>query len=309
MPTAVSDQAAIRVSLTRTLCWLLPDAKARARDGGEQMRKISRGIVAVTLSLSGCAIDIIDSEAPIARDEARDRAGGPSGLAPSDLNDQLAPGVDAPPAEPAPAPVILPPWDDSTIFAGLRDGRVAGDFGPIVGVNLATDITHVYDDGYFTQIDVYAVRDDGQRVMLQLQVESYQGPFFVPGIGKRMRNGFGDGGYAWALGCAGPDGGSDVQPFMDTPYDEEACDIAIDTEQNTDDPTALSVVLHATFRDGDGECPDMPSDGDMDLPDEDGDGDGDLPADGLPPADDPASPLGPGGGGGPLATSSFTLTP
>ena len=222
------------------------------------------------------------------------------------------------------APAPLPPWDATRLFTGAQQGRIVGDIGDAANLDLPTDIVHVYDDGYYTQVEAYARRSDGQRVMILLQVDSLTGSsFFAPGIGKRLATGYTTAGNVGALACQGPDSGDEDEPFEDTPFDEEPCEVSVDTEQDPGDPQALRVTVQATFADANGDCPEEPGAGDgdgsvgeEDLPDLDGDGDGDLTGNG----DDVTQPNpnpGTGGDGGtagggdsfhPLATSTFVMT-
>ena len=210
----------------------------------------------------------------------------------------------------------LPAWDHSLFFTGGRDGRIAGTIGPVANMDRPTDIVHIYDDGYYTEIEVFALSTDGTRVMIQLQVDSINGEgFFVPGVAKRLRPGYTTAGNVGALACAGEDSGNTVQPFLNDPaFDAEPCEVGVDTEQDGDQPQALRVTVQATLPDENGDCPEAPGagigDGDFgeeDLPDLDGDGDGDLPGG----VDDPSQPPPGGGGAGgshPLATAAFVMT-
>jgi hypothetical protein len=298
-------------------------------------------------ALSGCVFQVGDA---VVTERARDEArvdlpgGGPSdvGEDPSSPSDPADPATNDPndPSDPGEPAAPLPPWDSTQPFTGARDGRIVGTIGPAVGLNLPTDIAHVYDDGYYTQIEVFALRSDGRRVMLALQIQTdgEDGPFFVPGVGKRMKLGYTTAGYVGALACEGPDSGDPSEPFGDTPFDEEPCEVGVDTEQDPENPAnVLRVTVQAVFADADGDCPEDPGagvgDGDFgeeDLPDMDGDGDGDLcddddeptdpsdpsdPSDptdpGNPPPSEPTDPNDPGSGGGvnPLtATATFSMT-
>ena len=60
----------------------------------------------------------------------------------------------------------------------------------------------------------------------------FDGPFFVPGVGKRLRPGSMSSGSFFALACEGPDSGDEDEPLGDTPIDEEPCDVSVDTKQN-----------------------------------------------------------------------------
>ena len=278
------------------------------------------GIIALPLALSGCIFQVgpeVLSERPdrIAR---KGTAPGDNAEAPGAGGDVVdMPGAPEAEAPQTAAPEPMPPWDFSTRFAAIRDGRILGNIGPATGLNLPTDIAHVYDDGFFTQLAVYALRGDGRRVMLQLQIDNFGEPLFVPGTGKRLRPGYTDGRVMAALACEGSDSGDPEAPLEDTDFDEEPCDVGVDTEQNPEDPSTLRVTLQATFADDNGDCLD---DEGPDLPDLDDDGDGDLPDPGS--VDD--APIGDGDGGGngggggdgtgnnrsPLsATASFTLVP
>ncbi|MDP2343505.1 MAG: hypothetical protein Q8O67_21275 [Deltaproteobacteria bacterium] len=289
------------------------------------MKKISLGISAVSMAAaltSGCVFQLgkqVERQgAPGERAAIRDFDVSEDDVAADEPADDAVVGVDD---DSAPAP--LPPWDTTRLFTGARDGRIVGTIGPSSNLDLPTDIVHVFDDGYFTEVAVFALRSDGQRVMLMLNVDSADGDgFFKPGIGKRMSTGFTTAGNVTALACQGPDSGDRAQPFADTPFDEEPCEIGVDTEQDPGDPQALLVTVQATFADENGDCPDAPGgdlgDGDAgveDLPDLDGDGDGDLPGcndDDAPTPGDPGTPNPDDGAGGdnfhPLASSSFTMT-
>jgi hypothetical protein len=292
-------------------------------------------------ALSGCAFQV--GPDAVTTDRAQGDAqvnlpgGAPDALGPSDENDPGpgGPGDSGAPGDETSQPSApLPPWDSSQPFTGARDGRIAGTIGPAAGFDLPTDIANVYDDGYYTQIEVFALRSDGRRVMLALQVQTdgEDGPFFVPGVGKRMKLGYTTAGYVGALACEGPDSGDPSEPFGDTPFDEEPCEVGVDTEQDPENPAnVLRVTVQAVFADANGDCPEEPGagvgDGDFgeeDLPDFDGDGDGDLcdddedPSDPInPPSDpepsepEPTEPTEPGSGGGvnPLtATATFSMT-
>jgi hypothetical protein len=204
----------------------------------------------------------------------------------------------------------LSQWDSSRPFTSIRGGRMKGTIGAAQNFDLPSDIAFVYDDGYFTQVEVYALRSDGQRVMIQLQSDNAVGePFFVPGIGMRFRPGYVDGRFVGALACQGPDSGVEAMgmAFADTPFDEEPCDVGVDTEEDPEGGNALNVTVQATFPDENGDCPDVPDDddgdGDADLPDPDGDGDGDLPVDGEP-GDGSTPGGGDGSGAYPLSASA-----
>ena len=292
------------------------------------MKKISVGFGVLAALGGGCVLQLGAPAEEAARREARPL---PVGAASVDVDD-LKPadeGDDVVVGDPATAPApTLPPWDNTRLFTGARDGRLVGTIGPAANLDLPTDILQTFDDGYYTEIAVFAVRSDGRRVMLQLGIDNADDdgiPFFVPGVGKRLRPGYTTAGNVGALACEGPDSGNPDEPFDGTPFDEEPCDVGVDTEQDPEDPQALQVTLQATFRDANGDCPDAPGgdlgDGDFgeeDLPDLDNDGDGDLPGCGddgsdgdggnsgggdVPDASDPTP-----GNSHPLATSSFILT-
>jgi hypothetical protein len=295
---------------------------------------------AMLTALGGCVVQLGDNSA------SAHRAAGQAAVRDVDVDDDFVadpnnPAVVVADDDEAPAPAPLPPWDTAPLFTGARDGRISGAIGPASNLDLPTDIAHVYDDGYFTEIAVYALRNDGQRVMIQLQIDSIDGqPFFHPGIGKRLAPGYTTAGNFSAMACMGPDSGDEDQPFEDTPFDDVPCEVGVDTEQDPDAPQALVVTVQAVFADENGDCPEAPGgglgDGDFgeeDLPDLDGDGDGDLPGCGdndggggdndgdLPGADtgdgsdvdvggDPSPEPNPGSGDGfhPLASSTFTMT-
>lgn len=299
---------------------------------------------ALTGALSGCAFqvgpDAVTTDRAQGDSDVSLPGGAPGNFGDASGNDDPAnddpsdPGTNQPGDVDEPD-VPLPPWDSSTPFTGVRNGRIVGTIGPASNLDLPTDIARVYDDGFFSQIDVFALRNDGRRVMLQLQVDTFgNGPFFVPGVGKRMKLGYTTAGYVGALACEGPDSGDENEPFGDTPFDEEPCEVGVDVEQDPDDPqNALRVTVQATFADDNGDCPADPGsdvgDGDFgeeDLPDLDGDGDGDLPdcdagdddidepsdpSEPTEPPSEPTDPSDPGSDGGvnPLsASTSFSLT-
>ncbi len=317
------------------------------------MRKFSSPILSATIrsasmagalaALSGCMFQV-GPDAVVTERDGDARVTLPGG-APADVDDPADPNDPssdpsdpsnpADPGDPSGPAQPLPPWDSSTPFTGARDGRIVGNIGPATGLNLPTDIANVYDDGYYTQIEVFALRSDGRRVMLALQVQTdgESGPFFVPGVGKRMKLGYTTAGYVGALACEGPDSGDPEEPFGDTPFDEEPCEVGVDTEQDPENPSnVLRVTVRAVFADANGDCPEDPGagvgDGDFgeeDLPDMDGDGDGDLcdeddddeelppgdPTDpGNPPPSEPTDPNdGDGGAVNPLtAQATFSLT-
>jgi hypothetical protein len=208
------------------------------------------------------------------------------------------------PDDPSQPGTSTPSWDASRVFRNAVGGRIKGTIGAVRNADLPSDLAFIYDDGWFTQIEVYARRSDGQRVMIQLQADNTgRSPFFVPGVGLRFVPGYVAGRFLGALACQGPDSGRPQMgmAFADTPYDEEPCDVSIDTEENPDEPGTLDVRVLATLPDQNGDCPSGPSDpdgdGGEDLPDLDGDGDGDLP---------PDAEAG-GNAAYPLATSTFRL--
>jgi hypothetical protein len=282
------------------------------------MHKRKLGVAALLgLSLSACAFQV-DPE--VVRQSPREERPVPDAIpspddgdVPGDVVDEPAPVEETPP---------LPPWNASRPFQSLEDGRVRGTIGAVANADLPADLASLYDDGYFTQIDLYALRSDGQRVMLQLQLAAgVNGPVLQPGVGFRAQLGpRADGSYLYALGCQGPDG--EDEPFADTPFDEEPCDVGVDTERDPENPDQLLVTIAATFADDNGDCPDVPG-GDVGLPDGDNDGDGDLPGcPNDPGAQDPGDDVGgdPGAGDGgagdvppgdgvhPLATATFRVS-
>lgn len=183
-------------------------------------------------------------------------------------------------AEPTQAPAG---WDASRLFTAIADGRMRGTIGETT-VDAAPDIADVYDDGSFTQLAVYAKADSGRRVMLQLSADMP----LVPGTGSRFR----PQSRVVGLACQGSDSGDPAAPFASTSYDEAACEVAMDAEQDADNPQALRVHVAATLPLGRGTClpPDDAGEGcvgemastgalgcaEVALPDLDGDGDGDL---------------------------------
>lgn len=267
------------------------------------MRKLP--IALAPLLLTACAfqvesLDILDDR----RDDVPDARDAKDDPALDDLDD--VDDVDTTPQPNQP----LPAWDSSKHFVGAAGDRFAGDLGSSRDLDLPSDLALVYDDGWYTQVEVYALRSDNTRVMLSLAISTQDGqPFFVPGLGFKFRPGQVRNADVWSLGCEGPASGSTQMGtiFAETPYDEEPCEVGVDTEQDPENPEALLVTLDATFAE---DCEDVPGEdggGDgVELPDEDNDGDGDLP----PPGEGGGEGGGAGGGtgAGPLsASASFRL--
>src|SRR4051812_35952377 len=111
-------------------------------------------LIAVAFGLTGCAFEVdpnvFSTDGPSARPPARHAA------APRDAT------VAPPPKDETPA------WDASRTFRGITDGHIGGSVGP-TDVDAPADLAYVYDDGYYAQLEVYALRTDGVRVMLSLQ--------------------------------------------------------------------------------------------------------------------------------------------
>lgn len=178
-------------------------------------------------------------------------------------------------------------WDASLRFTELEQGRVRGTIGSLT-VDAAPDIANVYDDGHFAQLAVYALAPTGGRVMLRLDIDAgIERTTLVPGIGSRFR----PSSRVSALACQGGDSGDASAPFTDTTYDAVPCEVAIDAEQDVDDPQALRVRVAATLPGNGGACingdaTETCADGmavlagsgcsEVELHDLDGDGDGDL---------------------------------
>ena len=232
-----------------------------------------------------------------------------------DQTDPTLDDVDGHHATPQPdAP--LPAWDSSRPFVAASGDRFAGTVGPARDLDLPSDLALVYDDGWYTQVEVYALRSDNTRVMLSLAISTESGqPFLVPGLGFKFHPGRVRNADVWSLGCEGPASGSTQMGtiFADTPYDEEPCEVGVDTEQDPENPGALVVTLAATFDDNCEEPPagdggDTGGDDGVELPDDDGDGDGDLPPPGEGGGEGGTNPGGDTGATGPLsASASFTL--
>lgn len=282
------------------------------------MRKLAYALA--PLFLTGCAFQVEALEAltkPADEvpdlDDERDRPGvGETGRDPTDQ-----------------AP--LPAWDPTRSFVAAVGDRFAGDLGSSQNLDTPADLAFVYDDGWYTQLEVYAHGSNGQRVMLMLAISTADGtPWLVPGLGFKFRPGHVRNADVWSLGCEGPETGNTQMGmiFADTPYDEDPCEVGVDTEQDPENPDALRVTLAASFGEdceddvgepggddvgepGGDDGTDGGTDGGVDggdegvdLPDDDGDGDGDLPT----PGDDGSVDDGTGGGAGPLDVSaSFTL--
>lgn len=270
------------------------------------MRKLS--IAFAPLLLTACAFQVEDLNLlDDRRDDVPDARGADEDPTLDDIGDR---DTTTPPDAP------LPPWDASRPFVAAAGERFAGDLGSSRDLNLPADLAMVYDDGWYTQVEVYALRSDNTRVMLSLSVSSSDGqPFFQPGMGFKFRPGRVRNADVWSLGCEGPASGSTQMGtiFAETPFDEEPCEVGVDTEQDPENPDALVVTLAATFAE---DCEDVPGgdsggeDG-VDLPDTDGDGDGDLPPPGEGGGEGGSTPggdSGSGGGAGPLsASASFRL--
>jgi hypothetical protein len=242
--------------------------------------------LALLAAAAGCTLP---AESGLREDVARDH---PRQLLPGELPRDLTLPEDVDP---------LPEWDPSLPFVGLGDGRIQGAIGSSTDLDLQSDLSSVYDDGYYTQIEVYARTIEGKRVMLQLGVARGDGgPLLQPGLGFRTTLGYlSDSTYVGALGCEGMDTlASEGVPFTFTEFDEEPCEVGVDTERDPENPDELLVALSATFSDAGGACPRASVGGGtgLDLPDEDGDGDGDL----IEP--------GPGNGANPVAFASFRLS-
>lgn len=278
------------------------------------MRKTAAALA--PLVLTACAfqvedLDVLDNP----RDEVPDPRQTDQDSTPGDLDDIDDPDTTPQPNEP------LPAWDPTRHFVAASGDRFAGTLGSSQNIDLPADLALVYDDGWYTQVEVYALRSDNTRVMLSMAVSTSDGqPFFKPGLGFKFRPGRVGNADVWSLACEGPASGSTQMGtiFAETPYDEEPCEVGVDTEQDPENPGALVVTLAATFAE---DCEDVPGgeDGEdggdpgVDLPDDDGDGDGDLPppgegggeggSDGTTPGGDSGS-----GGAGPLsASASFRL--
>ncbi|MBI1946993.1 MAG: hypothetical protein HYS27_14955 [Deltaproteobacteria bacterium] len=276
------------------------------------MRKLAYALAPIFLTACAFQVETLDAlvdptkEVPDARDD----------------NDE--PGVGNPALDPTPA-APLPEWDSSRPFVAALGNRFAGNIGSTHDLDAPADLAFVYDDGWYTQVEVYARGANGQRVMLSLAVSTVDGtPWLVPGLGFKFRPGQVRNADVWSLGCEGPESGSSQMGtiFADTPYDEEPCEVGVDTEQDPENPDALTVTLAATF---DADCPETGDPGEpggdvgepggddgTDLPDGDGDGDGDLPPPGEGGGEGGAggdTGTDPGtGGAGPLDVSaSFTL--
>ncbi len=268
------------------------------------MRKLSLAISPFLLTACAFQVESLD----ILNDKGADVPDA------RDATDQ--PGVGNPDLKPTPdAP--LPPWDASRPFVAAAGERFAGDLGAFQGINLPADLALVYDDGWYTQVEVYALRSDNTRAMLSLAVSTSDGtPWLVPGLGFKFHPGHVRNADVWSLGCEGPASGETQMGtiFADTPYDEDPCEVGVDTEQDPENPEALVVTLAATFDDNCETDPGDPSgdggDDGVELPDDDGDGDGDLPppGEGGGEAGTGSDGTETGGGAGPLtATTSFRV--
>lgn len=273
------------------------------------MRKLAYALAPIILTACSFQVETLEAlvdpadQVPDARD---------------DRDDQDEPGVGTPDQDPTPA-TPLPEWDPSLPFLAAEGDRFAGDIGSSLDLDVPADLAFVYDDGWYTQIEVYAYGNNGQRVMLSLAVSTADGtPWLVPGLGFKFRPGHVRNADVWSLSCEGPASGSTQMStiFADTPYDEEPCEVGVDTEQDPENPDALIVTLAATLADDCDETTDPPGgdvgdpggdtgepggDDGVDLPDGDGDGDGDLP----PPGEGGGTGGDTGGGGaGPLSVSA-----
>ena len=241
------------------------------------MRK-SPVLLVVVAALTGCAFQVDPETVPWRAPGAR--APAHPGTHADKPDPTTSPETPAPP---------LPAWDASAPFTGLADGYIGGHVGP-TAVESATDLASVYDDGYYAQIEVYALRSDGVRVMLQLQVENgFDGPFLQPGRAIRMVPGATkDGAQILGVGCSGPDSGAGDanDAFAYTDFDEEPCDTGVGTTQDPNDPQTLDVTLAATFADDQGNCDPLPGDN----------GDGTAPMPGA--GDGSGGGAGDGSGGG-----------
>ena len=265
------------------------------------MRKLAYALAPIFLT--ACAFQV----------ETLEALADPADEVPDARDDRDEPGVGNPARDPTPE-TPLPAWDSSRPFVMAQGDRFAGDIGSSQNLDVPADLAFVYDDGWYTQVEVYARGSNGQRVMLSLAISTTDGtPWLVPGLGFKFRPGHVRNADVWSLGCEGPESGSTQMGtiFADTPYDEEPCEVGVDTEQDSENPGALTVTLAATFAEdcedvGDpgGDVGDPGGDDGVDLPDDDGDGDGDLP----PPGEGGTGGDTGSGGAGPLdVTSSFSL--
>ncbi len=285
------------------------------------MRKLAYALAPLFLTACAFQVEVLDAltrpadEVPDLDDERDDRD---------------EPGVGDPERTPGDQ-TPLPAWDPTRSFVAAVGDRFVGDLGTSQNLDAPADLAFIYDDGWYTQMEVYARGSYGQRVMLMLAISTADGtPWLTPGMGFKFRPGHVRNADVWSLGCEGPETGNTQMGmiFSETPYDEDPCEVAIDTEQDPENPGALRVTLAATFDedceddvgdpggddgaddgdDGDGgdDVGDPGGDDGVDLPDDDGDGDGDLP----PPGGDGGETGGGSGGGGagPLdVAASFTL--
>jgi hypothetical protein len=180
--------------------------------------------------------------------------------------------------------------DARTPYSGVEGARILGAIGDAGGLDNETDIERLYDDGWLTTLDLYALIDGDRRVMLQLAAASDTGSSLIqPGLGRAFnafaaRDGLGVGGLA----CVGTDSGDAEAPLASTSFDATPCTIAIDAEA---DESGTRVSVAAWLPEA-GEGCRVVDDGDcapgmqtgrgcaaVDLEDLDGDGDGDLAAD------------------------------
>lgn len=129
---------------------------------------------------------------------------------------------------------------------GAVDGRLAGDVGPVSGIDGEANLLSAYDDGYYLSVETVVQLQD--RAVMTLLSVSNGALVFAPGLNATftLENASADDVSVTMLGCVGQNIG--VYDEYDAPADEVTVDV---DAGETDDEMVVGV--RATWYDRDVE--------------------------------------------------------